>query len=83
MAMPPITGLAGFEPGVTESKSVALPLGYSPLIKLRAVEGNRTLEVSEPQSDALTTSPQPPWQGVGIEPTKGFGDLYSTVELCP
>ena len=37
--MPPITGLAGFEPRVTESKSVALPLGYSPLIKLRAVEG--------------------------------------------
>ena len=36
--MPPITGLA-IRTGVTESKSVALPLGYSPLIKLRAVEG--------------------------------------------
>ena len=41
--MPPITGLAGFEPTVTESKSVALPLGYSPLI-IRAAEGDRTLE---------------------------------------
>ena len=25
------TGLAGFEPTITESKSIALPLGYSPL----------------------------------------------------
>lgn len=24
------TGLAGFEPTITESKSIALPLGYSP-----------------------------------------------------
>ena len=27
-----ITGLAGFEPAITEPKSVALPLGYSPII---------------------------------------------------
>jgi hypothetical protein len=25
-----LAGLAGFEPTITESKSVALPLGYSP-----------------------------------------------------
>ena len=40
--------------------------------------------MSEPQSDALTTSPQPPWQGSRNRThIKGFGDLYSTVELCP
>jgi hypothetical protein len=27
-----LAGLAGFEPTITESKSVALPLGYSPTI---------------------------------------------------
>src|SRR5699024_11340489 len=39
----------------------------------------------EPQSGALTTSPQPPY-GRGSRNrthTKGFGDLYSTIELYP
>ena len=46
----------------------------------------------ESQSGALTTSPQPPLFKVNLKfgrgsrnrtHIKGFGDLYSTVKLCP
>ena len=111
---------------MTESKSVALPLGYTPKNKWGG-RGESNPRMSEPQSDALTTSPRPPYITIhlikimgrlrGIEPpnvgttircvnhfattaiiyeimkigrgsrnrthTKGFGDLYSTVKLCP
>ncbi len=56
--------------GMTESKSVALPLGYTPKWGDRWESNPR---MSEPQSDALTTSPRPPQilmaGAVGIEPT--------------
>jgi hypothetical protein len=38
-----LAGLAGFEPTITESKSVALPLGYSPTnspLKGKSIIGN-------------------------------------------
>ena len=38
-----LAGLAGLEPTITESKSVALPLGYSPtksLLKGKSIIGN-------------------------------------------
>ncbi len=58
---------------MTESKSVALPLGYT--TKKSGGRGESNPRMSESQSDALTTSPQPPQYvrkmagAVGIEPT--------------
>ena len=55
--------------GIKVLQTCALPLGYTPLWGDRWESNPR---MSEPQSDALTTSPQPPYilAGiVGIEPT--------------
>jgi hypothetical protein len=50
-------------------QTCALPLGYTPIWGDRWESNPR---MSEPQSDALTTSPRPPYflaGTVGIEPT--------------
>ncbi len=54
-----MAGPAGFEPTMRESKSLALPLGYGPILKWG---GRRELNppMSGPQPDALTASPRPP-----------------------
>ena len=51
----------GIEPTTSAWKAEVLPLNYTRLMKYDygAVEGIEP-RVSEPQSDALTTSPQPP-----------------------
>ena len=51
-----MAGLAGFEPTVTESKSVALPLGYA-----QYIDGGGQIRTAEPegadlQSAAFATS---------------------------
>ena len=69
-----LAGVGGVEPPITESKSVALPLGYTPIIenesspanridlckKMGRVVGVEPTRITEPQSAVLTTSPHPP-----------------------
>ena len=49
-----MAGVAGFEPTITESESVALPLGDTPK-GLWGGEWDSNPRSSEPQSDALTS----------------------------
>ncbi len=51
---------------MTESKSVALPLGYTPLV-IWGERGELNPRVPESQSGALTTSPRPPQYDIDIE----------------
>ncbi len=60
-----MAGPAGFEPTMRESKSLALPLGYGPK-KIWGGRRESNPRVSEPQSDALTTSPRPPCDSATI-----------------
>ncbi len=80
-------GVPGFEPG---DKGFADPCLTTWLYS--RVWGDRwesNPRMSEPQSDALATSPRPPQImkfGRGSRNrthTKGFGDLRSTFKLCP
>ena len=69
--------------GIKVLQTCALPLGYAPIWGDRWESNPR---MSEPQSDALTTSPRPPCIGRDSRNrthTRGFGDLCSTVKLCP
>ncbi len=51
----------GIEPTTSAWKAEVLPLNYTRLVNdYGAVEAESNPRVSEPQSDALTTSPQPP-----------------------
>ena len=50
----------GIEPTTSAWKAEVLPLNYTRVVNdYGAVEGSNP-RMSEPQSDALTTSPQPP-----------------------
>lgn len=68
-----LAGVGGVEPPITESKSVALPLGYTPIMENGSYPANRidlckkwgewwgsNPRITEPQSAVLTTSPHPP-----------------------
>lgn len=60
-------GQAGSNRRVTESKSVALPLGYTPAKKGKKKWGEwwgSNPRITEPQSAVLAASPHPPHSGV-------------------
>ena len=77
-----MAGTAGFEPRMTESKSVALPLGYGPIFPM--VEGDgfeppnpKGADLQSAAFSHFATPPMVAWDGIE-PPTRGFSVLCST-----
>ncbi len=73
---------------MTESKSAALPLGYTPIMgRLMGIEptnvGTTIRCVNHFATTAVICVHKNGRGSRNRTHTKGFGDLYSTVELCP
>jgi hypothetical protein len=79
-----LEGVPGFEPGNKGFADLCLTTWLYSHIWGDRWESNPRMP--EPQSGALTTSPRPPLFGRDSRNrthTGGFGDLCSTVKLCP
>lgn len=80
-----LTGLAGFEPTMTESKSVALPLGYSPKMgRLMGIEPTNAGSTNRCVNHFATIAIIIQNRGSRIRThTDGFGDRSTTIILYP
>jgi hypothetical protein len=60
-----LVGAPGFEPGVTESKSVALPLGHAPAGQGRTIGGKPLAPQPAPIAETGLTGEAVPWLDPG------------------
>lgn len=67
----PLAGLAGFEPTMSESKSDALPLGYSPIFKIFITLKARIMLNREERSQ---------WKGSKSSDSKGLASFLGGIE---